>query len=387
MPLNIARSDRRLLMWAAAIILPIIIALALAPRDEEESSIPSSYSAQTLGTKAAFLLLQELGYQAERWEKPPQDLPEEAEGSVLIMAYPFRAASAEEKSGLTRYLQNGGRVLITGRTAPYYVSQAEVQDEPFPAITPKKLQPEQITRITRGGEIEMSPVAYWKNPSTSCIAHYADGERPVVVTCKFGRGEMIWWASAIPMTNLAIRKSGNLDLLLNSLGEAGHAHVYWDEYFHGTASSMRDFLAGTPIWWGVLQGLAIFAALIVTYSRRNGPIRPAYQRVRLSPLEFVQTLGGLYRRAKATSAAVEVPYARFRTIATRRLGLPSEISNDELAAAIARRLGYKDSGLAGLLRRFESALNSYDLKEDDALELVQELNHHMTRLHFFSQEL
>lgn len=386
MPLNIAKSDRRLLIWAAAIIFPIIIALALAPRDEEESSIPTSYSAQSRGAKAAFLLLQDLGYQAERWDHPPGELPSKAEGTVLVMASPFRAPSAEDRGELTSYLSRGGKVLITGRTAAQYLTQMDVEEERFPSLKPKQYKPEQLTRITRGGEIEMSPVAYWKNPSTSCMVHYADDNRPIVVSYKFGKGEVIWWGSAVPLTNVAIRNSGNVALLLNSLGEAGQVHVYWDEYFHATPSSLGAYLEGTPIKYGFLQALAIFLALIMTYSRRNGPIRPAHEVVRLSPLEFVQTLGGLYRRAKATTAALEVPYVRFRGIATRRLGLPSDVAADVLASAIEKRLGYKDSGLANLLHRIEEALNRYDLKEADALELVQELNHHMKQLRFVSQE-
>ena len=47
---------------------------------------------------------------------------------------------------------------------------------------------------------------------------------------------------------------------------------------------------------------------------------------RLSPLEFVQTLGKLYRRANAVHSALEIPYARFRMLATRQLGIQCRYS-------------------------------------------------------------
>jgi len=65
--MKIDKSDRRLLLWAGAVLLPLIIALAFLSQEEEESFTPSSYSAQSRGAKAAFLLLQDLGYKAERW--------------------------------------------------------------------------------------------------------------------------------------------------------------------------------------------------------------------------------------------------------------------------------------------------------------------------------
>ena len=56
--MKIERSDRRLLIWAGAFMLLLILALTFFSQDEEESGIPSTYSAQRGGAKAAFLLLQ-----------------------------------------------------------------------------------------------------------------------------------------------------------------------------------------------------------------------------------------------------------------------------------------------------------------------------------------
>ena len=58
-------------------------------------------------------------------------------------------------------------------------------------------------------------------------------DRPIVVSYKVGLGEVIWWGANTPLTNAAIAKSGNMALLLNSLGKPGEVRVFWDEYFHG----------------------------------------------------------------------------------------------------------------------------------------------------------
>src|SRR5579884_1815041 len=131
--MKLEKSDRRLLIWAAAFILPLIVALAVLSNPEEESSIPSSYSAQSKGAKAAFLLLQELGYKVERWEESPTSLPAEPEHTTLVLAYPFVSPSPEEKNALQIYVSRGGKILITGSTIGTFLPKADVNPEPLPA--------------------------------------------------------------------------------------------------------------------------------------------------------------------------------------------------------------------------------------------------------------
>src|SRR5215813_12949516 len=108
MPMRIDKSDRRLLIWAGALLLPVVIALAFLSQEEEENFIPSTYSAQSRGGKAAYLLLGDLGYKVERWERSPAELPVHPEHTVLVLASPFRPPLPEEKNALQKYLSLGG---------------------------------------------------------------------------------------------------------------------------------------------------------------------------------------------------------------------------------------------------------------------------------------
>src|SRR6476660_6893938 len=100
MPVNIDQSDRKLLIWAGVFMFLVIVALAVLSPDEDESSIPSTYSAQGPGAKAAFLLLQDAGYKVERWEQSPAELPDDPAQTVLVLASPFRPPLPEEKTAL-----------------------------------------------------------------------------------------------------------------------------------------------------------------------------------------------------------------------------------------------------------------------------------------------
>lgn len=390
MPLKLEKSDRRLLMWAAVIFLPLILALALLSSREDDSGIPSTYSSDPSGAKAAYLLLKDLGYNVERWEQPPTHLPADASRTVLVLASPFRAPEREEKDALQLYLNHGGKILITGSAADIYLRDAEIERELAPDPIGREYQPQLLTSLTRGGAISMSPTAYWKHYSTHRLVHYSDdlsgSARPIVVSYQFGKGQVIWWAASAPLSNSGISRSGNMELLLNSLGQAADNHVFWDEYFYGSRRTAASYLKETPVAFGLAQGGLALLALLLTYSRRNGPIYPAVSPSRLSPLEFVETLGGLYRRARAMRAALEAPYIRFRMLATRQLGLKADASAADLARAIHNRLGYKDDSLQELLVRIEAALYDPQLQERAALELVQQLHFHARRLQLISFE-
>ena len=386
MPLNIAASDKKLLIWAGIIVTILIVAVALLSDEEEESGVPSTYSSQSSGARAAYLLLKETGHHVERWEESPLNLPREAENTTLVLAQPSTLPDKEEVAALKLFVSRGGHVLITGGLAQVFFPGNEIETEPLPSPEWKEYQPQLLTELTQGGAIKMSPRAYWKSKSTHYLAHYTDDNRPIVVSYKTGKGEIIWWAAATPLTNAGISASGNVSLFLNSIEESKDTHILWDEYFHSTHRSMDDYMGDPPIRYGLLQCVLFGLALVLTYSRRNLPIHPLPQRSRLSPLEFVQTLGGLYRRAKATRAALEVPYQRFRMTAARHLGLRPDVPAEDLARSLHNRLGYRDEGLLHLMHTIETTLANPYSKEETVLKLVQDLNAHMQQLKLVQQE-
>jgi hypothetical protein len=385
MPLKLDKSDRRLLLSAAAILLLVIVAITFTTSSEQDSGIPSSYSAQSRGAKAAYLLLEEEGYRVERWDLPPSALPVEASQHTLVLALPLRSPSREEEEALRLFLHRGGRILATGFTSAQFLPDAEIDPEPLVSPLGKGYQPQLLTSLTRGGTIHMSPGAYWKKASPNQLVHYADEGRPIVVSYKVGKGQVIWWASSMPLSNAEIAHDGNLALLLGSLGDAAYTRVYWDEYFHTDTRTVGSYIREKPVYFGLLQGSIIVLALLVTYSRRNGPVYPVNEPSRLSPLEFVETLGGMYRQAKATRVALEVPYARFRMLATRQLGLHADVPAGDLARAIRNRLGYKDDSLLDLFQTIDAALYDPELQEAKALQLAQQLSLHARRLRLISR--
>jgi hypothetical protein len=125
--------------------------------------------------------------------------------------------------------------------------------------------------------------------------------------------------------------------------------------------------------FAILQLAAIAGVALFTYARRRRPIRERVVEPRTSPLEFVDTMGGLYERAHASAAAVATVYAHVRRRLLTVLGLPLNTDDERLAAVAADRLSFDHAALSGALSSARAASGDSDLTARQALPLVAEL--------------
>ncbi len=389
MPSTLDPGDRKLLLIAGSILL-ILIAATLAfsptPDETEGQGIPTTYSTTRSGAQAAYLLLRELGYRSERWEKSPTELPPDGAGKILILAGPFDFPDQHERDALLAFARSGGWIVYAGNfpflflergaVTPPSLSQASLlKAETFSAVAPSPF-------TLDAAKITMTARNRWAASDGSQLPLYGDPEEPVVVTWRLEKGRVLWWAGPTPVTNSGISQEGNLPFFLDCIravrpgASPGETTVLWDEYFHGYRGSLWDYFRGTPVPWAVFQLALVALFVLLAFSRRSGPIYAPAAPSRLSPLEFVDTLGDLYRRANAGSSAVRVAYQRFRTLLVRRLALAPLISNTQIDAAVRERLGWKQPGLIDVLQRAEKASRQTDVAGSDALTIVQALEHY-----------
>jgi hypothetical protein len=374
MPGSLSRSDKKILIVGGAVLALVIAAGTLFSSPEEDyTPYPSSYTTGTGGGKAAYVLLQESGYAIERWEQSPDNLPSPSETTtVLLLAEPFDRITTHEREALESWIRQGGMLLATGYRADAFLPEQaanfeyEIDAKEFSAGAPSNLN-QQIPHIT------MKPQGYWDTKKNPAAVIFGNEENAVVISYLYGKGRVIWWAGSTPLTNSGLRDPGNLELLLRSVGPAQNRRILWDEYFHGQRPDVWSYLGATPLAWGLAQlGLGVLAVFF-TYSRRNGPVRPLVPAPRLSPLEFVDGLGGLYQRAHAASAAVKVAHQRFRYLLIKRLGLATNATPKELNIAVGERLGWRDPRFIETLQHCERAEKNPELNEDNAIRLVQAL--------------
>jgi len=375
--------DLRLLIVAGVVmvvLLGLTVAVSPPPPAQQALGYPSSYSSHWAGAKAAFLLLRELGYHVERWEQSPENLPPDPQGSVLVIAGPSQGATAPERIAIRRFVSAGGRVLAAGGSAAKIVPDAdamEVPDFDVRAETYSALLPSPYTRDAP--EITMVAPDAWISSTNTWLALYGQNDRIVAVSYRIGKGEIVWWASPSPLANGSIREKGNMAFFLDSIGTPD-SHVFWDEYYHGVKGSLSSYIRGTPLPWAGVQLALAFLAILFTFSRRLGPTRAPASESRLSPLEFVETLGDLYRSAHASPAAVAVAYRRFRFALSRQLAVTATAKLPDVCRSASARFGWKEAPLLDTLARSERAMRNISLGDREALDLVRQLHDYSASL-------
>ncbi len=379
-------SDKRLMLWMGGGVALLILIVSVALPKTDEDPRPRVDNNGTAGAKAAFLLLPSLGYKVERWDAPESDLERvDAARTTLVMADVYVPPKLEKATAeaVKRFLERGGRVLDTGgstllpegKTGPATQHGADLCDT----------TPEGQGALARAGQISMSDNGQWdeKESKLGPALHVEQrcGDDAVVVRYAVGKGEAIWWSSSMPLSNSGLHEDASLKLLLATVGEPGRT-VLFDEYFHGEPVGFWDAAKGLPLKWLFWQLVLIAGLLVVSFSRRKGPLRMPVTVPRTSPVEFAESMGHLYQRAGVTSAATGSARRRLLRFLQTECGV-ARVTLDEGPAVIAEALRERFGGDWNALRKhLEDAATAEhtEVAPKSALRLVQALDDDVERL-------
>jgi hypothetical protein len=372
--------DRRLLLITALLVLCTTVLLVLVhPEEQTDNFIPSTYSSTPHGAKAAYLLLAHLGYRVERSDEPLDVAADTADAhTVLVLAEPMRAPNQQETAAVRRVLERGGRVLAAGFLAAAVVPDENLDDQSPPQLVGGicEAEPVGFSSLTAGGKVVMRDVrSVWKLDQPSQRAAFLCGGEGVVVTYAVEKGTVVWWASASPLENQDIAARGSVDLLLNSLQLQHGDRIVWDESLHASPAAAWNPLSDRILLALMGQLFLVGLMLVLARGRRSGPLRPLPALARSSPMEFVRSLGGLYRSSGANDVPVTIAYERFRSRMAQRYGVSAAQSADAatLAATLRKRFGVMALSLERDLGACEDAGRLSKLSPRQALTLVKAL--------------
>lgn len=370
-------SDYRMLMTLSAVMVMLIVGVSVfAPRDEENDPRPTTYNSGPQGAKAAYLTLQELGHNVSRLEKPLSDLGDaDAAHTTLVLAEPVFAETdrSELKEQVKDFLQRGGRVVATGEMGALVLPEAKSAAPELLSDGLCETIPEGESELARVGSVEMHHPIRWNTVGPQYRVDQRCGGEGVVAHYAVGKGEAVWWSSADPMTNAELKREGDLRLLLASVGDG--RDVVFDEALQTATETRWSATSGLPLIWLALQAAALFVLLVLSFSRRRGPIRMPVALPRSSPVEFANSMGDLYEKAHATSAATEAARRRLLRVLTQEAGvIQSAVQRgpEAIAEALQQRLGGEWERLAEHLLAAESAAKE-PISERSGLALVRAL--------------
>jgi len=371
-------TDRKLLLiLAGAVLLLIIVVGVLAPASAKDDPTPSTTNNGPQGAKAAFLLLQQMGGNPVRWSDPLENLSSvDAEKSTLILASPQYDETDTKllAAAVQQFLHRGGRVLTTGDSGAFLLPDGAVQPPRIVRIDECISTPEGPGPLAQAGLVRIDNDAAWKPEAPRFVVEQRCGDDAVVVRFAVGKGEAIWWSSPRPLTNAGIKDDSDLRLFLASIG--GGRTVIFDESLHSATGGLWGKAQGLPVGWLELQTAILALLLVLSFSRRRGPVRAPVMRPRSSPIEFAESMGDLYARAKATGAATEAARRRLLHVLIHEAGVTQtavEHGPDAVSEALHLRLGGDWAAVAAHLRDAQ-ACSQTDVSPRSALHLVQAMN-------------
>jgi hypothetical protein len=374
-------------MIVGGAILAVIVAVSIfAPARADEDQRPTTTNTGPRGAEAAYLVLQRLGRSATQWNRPLDELNDgmddaQAARTTLVLAAPDYDPTELKglRTELERFLKRGGRVLATGPSGAELMPDGKVKQPGM--IQPKICQttPEGPGELARVGSVEMAEGAQWESDAAKFEVEQRCGDEAVVVRYAVGgkdgkAGEVVWWSSAWPLENAELKNDADLRLLLASVGDG--RDVVFDESLHGAAKTLWDEAKGLPLKWLELQCALLFGLMVFSFSRRRGPLRMPVAMPRSSPVEFAQSMGDLYEKAGATSAATEAAKRRLLRVLSREAGVSQQSLQEgpeAIAEALHARLGGDWSQLREHLVRCKE-MEHGKISAGSALALVKALS-------------
>ncbi len=380
-----ARSDRGIVLWVlGGMVVAILLFSVFGPRADADDPSPTTFNTGTAGVKAALLLLPELGYGADRWQSPLGDLGRvDAARTTLVLTepvLPVKGLEAMQKE-VEVFLRRGGRVVATGKTGAELLPGG-LTGEPTSIYQRLCVTTNEGTgKLGAMDGVRIAVPVRWAGTGAKYRVAQRCGKDAVVVEYGVGKGTAVWWSSPMPMTNGGLKQDGDVALLLASVGEVGRT-VLFDEYVHEAHETVGNMLGGLPWWAIVWQCLAVAVLLVLSRGRRNGPVRVPVGLVRNSPVEFAESMGHLYEKAGATSAATDAALEGLMRYLREECGVPAEVLRGDAAGigeALRERFGGDWTGLVGHVEQGRAAAHG-GVRAKSALGLVQALERDLAEL-------
>jgi hypothetical protein len=379
---KLGRDARILVGFCIAAVLVILVGAFFAPARIDDNPVPTTWNSGSAGAKGAYLLLEQLGYRTQRLEESEAALDNvDAPHATLILAGAQPRDYRKDAAFVAGFLNRGGHVLATSAISAQLLPDPHVAAPSHLYTDLCYTTPQGLGPLARAGRVTMKVPVRWDLAKSAARSDQACGDDAVVVHYLVGKGEAIWWSTSLPLSNRGLKEDPSLKLLLASIGPPGSI-VIFDENIHGAQQSLWDTANGTPVFAMGWQLLAVAILLILSFSRRSGPLRALAATPRTSPLEFAESMGDLYRKAGAVSVATDCAERRLMHFLETQGGIPRTTLNatpEILATAVSDRFRYRPVGFAIDIQAARDA-ESNKLSPGSALGLVKRLDHHIASL-------
>jgi hypothetical protein len=390
--LQLSRSDRVLvgILLPMALLGALIAWLAVPPKKEGRwVREPSTFFNTGSGSKAAYLVVDRLGYDVVRLRHPFS-----ADGlagiDVLFVLEPTLGLEKEERKALSDWLESGGRMVLAPgvRSFAARMGSSWLFDNWFNTISPSVNSRESwetiaqkrgdslsesdplfagVNEMTARGEFRFSNNTPLKGALAGSPSQviWADDLGVVAVRVTMGQGRIVAVADTHFLTNRGLDEADNSIFLANLVRElssgAGRGAIAFDEIHHGFPLGDDPWVAIVRMmlaehWgWGIVQAAVVLLLALFALGVRFGRPVDVVLKQRRQHGEFAEAAGRTLHDARANDLVYRTLWQHYRGLLCRLVNCRPEATSDELAAALRRELG---ADLSAALQEAEAKCGS-----------------------------
>jgi hypothetical protein len=373
------RRDLRLLAVAltAAIVLALLIWLVLPPAKAGGlREQPSTFFNAPYGTKAAYLVLDKLGYDVQRLRRPI-DTDTLARIDALVLLRPAQGVSDYEARVLSRWVAEGHNLLVAperevrccaceegccgpGTWFAYARETSPATEDAVPdeEISPATCHPLGEELLVARDSLRFHPEQplLWPSADLPFEVLWADEQGVLAFETRWGSGRILALADVHALTNRGLDEGGHalwLASLAESLTDGDRTAAFaFDEYHAGFPhepdmwQAMFQLLWDGRWAWPVTQALIVALLALAAGGVRFGRAEHVPPARRRTQGEFTRAAGQFLRAARAREVAAAAVCSYYRERLCGLLRLSPQAGSVELADALQRRGQAQESEIA-----------------------------------------
>ncbi|MCX7708815.1 MAG: DUF4350 domain-containing protein [Clostridia bacterium] len=311
------------------VVLMMVGLYVYGSRIQEKYPDFSSYNSKPLGTKALYLLTEQMGFRTARYERPSRFLPEKV---ILIAIKPDIDIFNQklERKYLKSWLESGNTLLLVDDSSNL-----------------KKY------------DMDAWGARYEKDLN----------EQGGVSIYSVSQGRIYFMDNVERITNKGLKAMDPAVAFIEMLDSTKAKDVYFNEYFHGAGVrgiTILDLLGQNGLLL-LLQILLAVGIYLFVKSRRFGKPMVVFEIIKRQENENLFALAGMYMKAKAYSLVLELYLEFFKKQLGKYLGYRVIPDEAELLSAVSTNQFLERKGLRGVL---SSSLQYTKFDKKDGRQLL-----------------
>ncbi|MEM9337368.1 MAG: DUF4350 domain-containing protein [Bacteroidota bacterium] len=215
------------------------------------------------------------------------------------------------------------------------------------------------------------------HPNIDVIGFSSD-DKVNFFTVRHGDGKFFFHLTPIVLTNFFLREEDKLDYANKLLSELGDGTIYWDNFSavpydesEISQSPLSFILSQESLRWAWYLLLTIGLVYILLYTKRRQRVIPVINGPRNTSIDFIQTIGAMYRHQEAHLRIINHQNQLFLTYIRTKYGISSSNDEKDFTKRVSLKSGIEETEIDMILKEARRLNRKGDITTKDLIAYNQ----------------